>query len=66
MPKDRDQLTPDEPEDAERLATSRRQGTGATGEDVLPGERSAPGASATSADPRAVDEVDESERGKYE
>lgn len=45
MPKDRDQLTPAEPEDAEKLEQDRGQGTGGTGEDVLPGEKSAPGAS---------------------
>lgn len=38
MPKDRDQLTPDEPEDWARLQTSRGQGTGGTGYDRLPGE----------------------------
>lgn len=35
MPKDRDQLTPDDPEDAEHLATHRGQGAGGTGFDVL-------------------------------
>ena len=35
MPKDRDQLTPVEPEDAEHLATSRGQGTAGTGRDLL-------------------------------
>jgi hypothetical protein len=35
MPKDRDQLTPEEPEDAEHLRTSRGQGTGGTGLDEL-------------------------------
>ena len=38
MPKDRDQLTPSEPEDAEHLATRRGQGTAGTGRDLLPGE----------------------------
>jgi hypothetical protein len=38
MPKDRDQLTPDEPEDAALLAQRRGQGTGGSGLDVLPGE----------------------------
>jgi hypothetical protein len=37
MPKDRDQLTPDEPEDWSRLQTNRGQGTGGTGYDRLPG-----------------------------
>ena len=36
MPKDRDQLTPDEPDDAEHLATHRGQGTGGTGHDEIP------------------------------
>lgn len=45
MPKDRDQLTPAEPEDAEKLERDRGQGTGGTGEDLLPEEKSAPGAS---------------------
>lgn len=38
MPKDRDQLTPDEPEDREQLATHRGQGTGGTGIDRLSGD----------------------------
>lgn len=38
-------MTPEEPEDAERLEHSRGQGTGGSGRDVLPDERSAPGAS---------------------
>lgn len=45
MPKDRDQLTPDEPEDSEKLERDRGQGTGGSGRDVLPSERSAPGSS---------------------
>ena len=40
MPKDRDQLTPDDPEDWATLTTSRGQGTGSTGYDRLPGEES--------------------------
>jgi hypothetical protein len=35
MPKDRDQLTPDDPEDADHLLTHRGQGTGGTGLDDL-------------------------------
>jgi hypothetical protein len=35
MPKDRDQLTPEEPEDADHLRTHRGQGTGGTGLDEL-------------------------------
>ncbi len=38
MPKDRDQLTPDDPEDRATLEASRGQGTGGTGYDLLPGE----------------------------
>jgi hypothetical protein len=40
MPKDRDQQTPDDPEDWANLTTSRGQGTGGTGYDRLPGEES--------------------------
>jgi hypothetical protein len=46
MPKDRDQLTPEEPEDAERLAQHRGQGTGGTGLDELDGDDAAPGGAA--------------------
>ena len=38
MEKDRDQLTPDDPDDWARLQRSRGQGTGGTGYDRLPGE----------------------------
>ena len=39
MPQDRDQLTPDDPEDADHLLTQRGQGTGGTGLDELqPGD----------------------------
>jgi hypothetical protein len=38
VPKDRDQLTPAEPDDAEHLATKRGQGTAGTGRDLLPEE----------------------------
>ena len=38
MEKDRDQLTPDDPEDLAKLQSSRGQGTGGTGYDRLPGE----------------------------
>jgi hypothetical protein len=47
MPRDRDQLTPDEPKDAEKLDRDRGQGTGSSGQDVLPDDRSSPGASST-------------------
>ena len=35
MPKDRDQLTPEDPEDAAQLASHRGQGTASTGQDLL-------------------------------
>ena len=35
MPQDRDQLTPEDPDDAEHLRTHRGQGTGGTGLDEL-------------------------------
>ena len=38
MEKDRDQLTPDDPEDWAKLQSQRGQGTGGTGLDRLPGE----------------------------
>jgi len=47
VPKDREQLTPAEAEDAEKLETRRGQGSGGTGRDVLESERSAPGRSAS-------------------
>lgn len=43
MPKDKDQLTPDDPDDREFLERTRGQGTGGSGQDQLPSERSAPG-----------------------
>ena len=42
MEKDRDQLTPDEPEDWAKLQRARGQGTGSTGYDRLPGEEAEP------------------------
>lgn len=36
--KDRDQLTPTEPDDADHLARKRGQGTGGSGIDLLPEE----------------------------
>jgi hypothetical protein len=38
VPRDRDQLTPDDPDDAQHLATKRGQGTAGTGRDLLPEE----------------------------
>lgn len=43
MDKDRDQLTPDEPEDWARLQRSRGQGTASTGYDRLAGEEAPAG-----------------------
>lgn len=40
MPKDRDQMTPEDPDDAEMLSQRRAQGSGGSGLDVLPGEES--------------------------
>jgi hypothetical protein len=51
MPKDRDQLSPEDPEDAEYLATHRGQGTGGTGYDVLPGGPQVEGAEEGVPDP---------------
>ncbi|HSL58249.1 MAG TPA: hypothetical protein VK866_10440 [Acidimicrobiales bacterium] len=42
MPKDRDQMTPDDPEDWSELQTHRGQGTGGTGYDRLAGEEAPP------------------------
>jgi len=50
MPKDRDQLTPEEPEDAALLASTRGQGTGGTGQDVLGDGPRRSGAAAIDAD----------------
>ena len=57
MPKDRDQLTPDDPEDALHLATHRGQGTAGTGQDLLP-EAAASGGTTTEADEDPVPEDD--------
>lgn len=45
MEKDRDQQTPEDPDDRERLERSRGQGTGGSGLDQLPSEKDAPGES---------------------
>lgn len=37
MPKDRDQQTPADEEDRERMERSRGQGTAGTGKDIIPG-----------------------------
>ena len=39
MSKDRDQLTPEEPEDAAHMAANRGQGTGGSGTDQLAREK---------------------------
>ncbi len=46
MPKDRDQMTPAEPEDADELEHERGQDTGGSGRDLLPDEPSAPAGAA--------------------
>ena len=53
MEKDRDQQTPEDPEDRERLERTRGQGTGGSGLDQLPSEKSAPGESQDPASPPA-------------
>jgi len=50
MEKDRDQLTPDDPEDLATLQGKQGQGTGGTGYDRLPGEE-APAGSPEGDDP---------------
>ena len=42
VPKDREQQTPFDPEDRDRLERTRGQGTSGTGEDLLPGEAGGP------------------------
>lgn len=65
MPKDRDQLTPAEADDEATIESHRGPGTAGSGEDVLPGEHSAPGAAAGGGGPRAVDEVDAETKHNY-
>lgn len=43
MEKDRDSLTPADPDDREHLARKRGQGTGGTGLDQLPSDDDSPG-----------------------
>lgn len=57
MPKDRDQLTPDDPEDAGKLRHPRSADRAATGR----AEETGP----AGGDPEAVDEVAADEKGKY-
>ncbi len=42
MPKDRSQMTPDNPHDWAKIQSGRGQGTGGTGYDRLPGEQARP------------------------
>lgn len=51
MPKDRDQMTPAEPEDAERLESTRGQGRAGTGGDILPEDPPGPGAASGDSPP---------------
>lgn len=53
MPKDRDQLTPADPEDAEHLASHRGQGSAGTGRDLLPEQGEDDAAAAEPAPPPA-------------
>ncbi|HZD65252.1 MAG TPA: hypothetical protein VE152_04060 [Acidimicrobiales bacterium] len=66
MPKDRDQLTPDEPDDEELLEHTRGQGRAGTGRDEVPEDRSAPGGASGSGVPRARDEVDTEDKSRYQ
>ena len=50
MPKDRDQQTPADDEDRERMERSRGQGTAGTGKDIIPGESHALGETNTADD----------------
>ena len=50
MPKDRDQLTPDDPEDAAHLASHRGQGTAGTGQDIVGNDPDRAAAAAIAAD----------------
>ena len=60
MPKDRDQLTPADPEGVEHLATHRGQGTAGTGRDLLPEEAGDEAAAlAAAADEPAAEPGDE-------
>ena len=58
MPKDRDQLTPEDPEDAGHLASHRGQGTAGTGQDLLGNGPRRAGAAAIRAD-EELPKVDE-------
>ncbi|HVX20299.1 MAG TPA: hypothetical protein VHB02_03020 [Acidimicrobiales bacterium] len=62
MPKDRDQLTPNEPEDQRRLRPRRSAAREAT-DPVDPS--TGPGPGSGRADPKAADEVGSEEATKY-
>lgn len=53
MPRSRDQMTPEDPEDRERLEQSRGLGTAGSGQDLLPGE---PGGPPAEEEPQAEEE----------
>ncbi len=61
MEKDRDQMTPDDPDDRARIESHRGQGTGGTGYDRLPGEEAPAEFSADQAD--EVDWAEKTESG---
>jgi hypothetical protein len=63
MPKDRDQLTPDDPEDADRLRPRRSAAREAAEPANAP---TGPGPASRGGDPPAEDEVEGSEKDKYE
>ncbi len=58
MPKSRDQLTPEDPEDAAQLASHRGQGTAGTGQDLLGNGPRRAGSAAIRSDER-LPETDE-------
>lgn len=62
MPKDRDQLTPEEPEDAAQLAGHRGQGTAGTGQDLLGNGPRRAGSAGIRADERLPDTGEEEDR----
>jgi hypothetical protein len=59
MPKDRDQLTPDEPEDLDKIRPERSADRAARG----PAEGTGPATGG--AEPAAVDEVPADQKGNY-
>lgn len=65
MPKDRDQLTPDEPEDQDHLLPPRTAAREATS-DAPPLTRPGRDPGSSSGDPPAHQEVTEEEKDKYQ